>query len=493
MHEHLCRGIRWRGRAAAICILAATASLQAQSVCKVSHLTADDAAPYQNFGWAVAVSGDTVLVGADYLGLLPGAAYVFRFDGTSWVQEQRLVGADGVAADHFGSAVAIDGDTAMVAAPNHIHAGFGGSVYVFRFDGTSWVWAQELLGVVGFSVSMSDDAALMGSPFDDDNATDAGAAYVFRYDPDSLQWVQEQKLLASDGAALDAFGWSVAISGDIAVAGALQHNAKCSGEPTSSAGASYVFRLDPQASCWVEQQKLTASDCGLIDNFGSSVSVSGDVVLVGADEPSGGAAYVFRYDPGAGAWYQEQELLASDGQGQDQFGDAVALGPDRALVGAWGNDEAGSAHGAAYLFRFDGSGWPQEQKLLPDPGPSTAFFGFSVAVDGDRAVVGAQGENTGAGAAYVLSGLSGIDCNGNGVADSCDIFTGSSEDADGDGVPDECCEADLDGDLVVGIVDLFALLTAWGTDPGGPPDLDGDGTVGITDLVLLLGQWGPCK
>ena len=109
-------------------------------------------------------------------------------------------------------------------------------------------------------------------------------------------------------------------------------------------------------------------------------------------------------------------------------------------------------------------------------------------------MVGAHGENQQRGGAYIFSGLSGDDCNGNGVSDSCDILDGTSADEDADGIPDECqCPWDLNGDQIVGITDLLSLLTSWGTDPGGPPDFDGDGNVGITDLIELLANWGPCQ
>jgi hypothetical protein len=165
-----------------------------------------------------------------------------------------------------------------------------------------------------------------------------------------------------------------------------------------------------------------------------------------------------------------------------------------ALVGDFTDNEAGPGHGAAYLFRLlEKEGWIQEEKLLPSAGPWTALFGWSVALGGDLALVGAHGENFQSGAAYAFLGASGIDCNANDRSDSCDIFFGASDDTDGNGVPDDCgCRWDVDGGGTVGITDLLSLLAAWGTDPGGPPDFDGDGSVGITDLLGLLAHWGSC-
>ena len=127
-------------------------------------------------------------------------------------------------------------------------------------------------------------------------------------------------------------------------------------------------------------------------------------------------------------------------------------------------DAGGPSSGAAYIFRFDPKSlqWVQQHQLLPEPNPWTNFFGWSVAIDGDTAVIGAHGEDQQAGAAYIFDLAACL------------------------------CPADLDDDGTVGILDLLSLLAAWGTDPGGPPDFDGDGTVGIFDLLTLLAEWGPC-
>jgi hypothetical protein len=166
-------------------------------------------------------------------------------------------------------------------------------------------------------------------------------------------------------------------------------------------------------------------------------------------------------------------------------------------VGAVGDsNENGIAAGSAYVFRFDCSTWPERAKLLAADGAEYDALGFCVAVDGDVAVVGADwdddnGEDSGS--AYVFAGLGGLDCNANGVADACDLHTGTSTDADGNGAPDECdCTWDLDRNAAVGLSDFAGLLAAWGSHPAGPPDFDGDGTVGVVDFLALLAHWGPC-
>ncbi len=441
----------------------------AQTACDAARLTASDSGVFESFGFSVAVCGDTALIGAQWNldnGPQSGSAYVFGFDWRShtWTETQLLLGSDGDSSDHFGVAVAIEGETALIGAFAHLHSdnGGSGSAYVFRLNGSSWIEHQELLasdGAIGdhfgISVSISGEVAVIGAELDDDNGANSGSAYVFRYDSKSDTWVEEQKLLASDGAAGNFFGAAVAIGADTIVIGA--------DGPTS--GSTYVFRFDADSSRWIEEQNLIPPD-GPGDQFGVSVSISGDAILIGAPFDVGGSAYVFRFDPAGqrgSQWVQEQKLLASDPGGTDQFGRAVALDGDTAVIGAFNSDAGGLNSGAAYLFRFDGKNWVEQQQLLPEPNPWGNNFGWSVSLDGDTAVIGAHFEDQQAGAAYVLD------------LSVC------------------LCPTDLDGDGSVGILDLLALLAAWGTDPGGPPDFDGDGTVGILDLLTLLAAWGPCQ
>ncbi len=535
---------------ARICILGAPMVSYAQSTCRVAKLTAGaDGGTFESFGRSVAISGDTAMVGAQWdrdNGTKSGSAYVFRFDGTRWPQTQKLLASDGQSGDVFGRVIAIDGETALIGALGHLHGALGtGAVYVVGFDPNmaSWIEQQELHASdgafqdhFGTSVSISGDVAVIGASQHDDNGPTSGSAYIFRFDPATSLWVEEQKLLALDGAAGDFFGHSVAISGDVALIGANQLDPVCGGAPAGSAGAAYVFRFN--GSTWTQEQKLLASDCAPLIDFGESVSISGNVALIGARfgrDDNGfqtGAAYVFRYDANASVWVEEQKLLASDGQAFDQFGRSVAMDGDTAVVGAWVSDSVGPSHGAAYVFGFDGLTWVEQQTLLPDPGPWTAFFGFSVAVSGDTAVIGAHGEDHQAGSAYVFSDGIGIDCNGNGIhdacdiqadpgldcdgnllidtcevlgdpsldcndnfiLDSCDVANGTSLDVDVNGIPDECeCLADLSGNGVVDFPDRLLLLATWGLDPGGPPDYDGDGVVAVPDLLTLLAAWGACS
>ncbi len=366
-------------------------------------LSASDADTRDGFG-TVSVSGDTALVGATgddcAAGEHCGAAYVFRFNGTSWVEEQKLTASDAEAGDGFGFPVSVSGETALIGAHlDDCAAGERcGSAYVFRFDGTSWVEEQKLTasdavahGLFGRSLSLSGNTAVVST-------------YVFRFNGTS--WVEEQKLTASDAAPGDGFGVSVSVSGDMAVVGAPFDDC---GTSNDACGSAYVFRFD--GSSWVEEQRLTASNAPLGRSFGRSVSVSGGTVVMGAKDlcTAGdfcGRAYVFRFD--GTTWVEEQKLAGSDPTANDFFGTSVSLSGDTVVVGANATFcAAGHDCGSAYVFHYNGTSWIAEQRLTASDEANVDEFGGSVAVSGETIVVGAHGKDCAAGsncgAAYAFS------------------------------------------------------------------------------------------
>jgi hypothetical protein len=257
------------------------------------------------------------------------------------------------------------------------------------------------------TVSISGDIAVIGASGDDDQGGSSGSAYIFARDmggPDN--WGQVTKLTASDGVAVASFGISVSVSNDVAVIGAWR--AEVNGTPT---GAAYVFHRDhggPDA--WGEVVKLVAPDATFDDQFGQRVSVSGDVVVVGAwldddDGTSSGSAYVFhRHQGGSDNWGFVKKLTAPDGTTGDAFG-RVAVGGDVLIVGANGDDDNGMGSGSAYVFhRHEGGvdNWGLVRKLTADDGEAGDVFGNLVAVDGDTIVVGATGDGGFTGAVYVF-------------------------------------------------------------------------------------------
>jgi len=333
--------------------------------------------------------------------------------GTNWLEKQKLLASDGAAQDFFGWSVSISGDYAIVGAYFDDDKGSSsGSAYIFWWDGTNWLQQAKLVpadGAVGnyfgCSVSISGDYAIVGAFGDEDNGYASGSAYIFKRD--GAAWVQQSKLLASDGTANDFFGYSVSISGGYAIVGADSDD-----DNGSNSGSAYIFKrtlkyIPPGGFVWVweEQAKLLASDGDASDFFGRSVSISGDYAIVGADgdddNGSGsGSAYIFRWD--GTNWVQQPKLLASDGAAGDYFGYSVSISGDYAIVGAGGDDDRGRESGSAYIFKRVGVAWVQQPKLLASSGDADDIFGYSVSISGDYAIVGAYNAYYDKGSAYIF-------------------------------------------------------------------------------------------
>ena len=381
------------------------------------RLTADDGAANDEFGYSVAVSGDIAVIGAPVDNLIrkgQGSAYVFVRSGGGWTQQQKLVADDGAAGDAFGASVSISGDTVVVGATGKSGDFRGqGAAYVFTRSGATWTQQQKLLAddaaagdAFGGSVAISGDTVVVSAPLDVIGVTvDQGSAYVFTRS--GTVWTRRQKLTAADGAAEDIFGFSVAISGDTLVVGAKFDNIA----EHEDQGSAYVFTRS--GGVWTQRQKLVAGDGAEGDLFGHSVAVSGDTIVVGAPTEDGalfgqGAAYVFA--PGGATWTQQQKLTADDaalGDRGDAFGVSVAISGDTLVVGAYlDNIGATFLQGSAYVFSRSGATWAQQQKLIADDGADDDTFGWSVAVSGGTVVVGAALDDIGGtfnqGSAYVF-------------------------------------------------------------------------------------------
>ena len=396
--------------------------LQAQ----VDKLTASDGAARDDFGFSVAVDGDTVVVGASGYGdngASSGSAYVYVRQSAAWSQVAKLTASDGVARDDFGLSVAVDGDTVVVGAIGDDDNGSNsGSAYVFTKPAAGWTTTSTAAKLTasdgaagdyfGVSVAVYGDTVVVGAGWDDDKGEDSGSAYVFT--KPGAGWTTTSsfaaKLTASDGAAGDKFGRSVAVNGNTVVVGARGDS-----DNGWDAGSAYVF-TKPVAD-WTTTSnfaaKLTASDGEAHDYFGNSVAVDGDTVAVGAtyDDDNGsksGSAYVFT-KPAAG-WTTTStaaKLTASDGAASDYFGQSVAVDGDTVAVGATYDDDNGSKSGSAYVFTKPAAGWTTTStaaKLTASDGAAIDYFGQSVAVDGDTVLVGAPGygdEGTNSGSAYI--------------------------------------------------------------------------------------------
>ena len=265
----------------------------------------------------------------------------------------------------------------------------------------------------GGSVAVSGHTAVAGAKNDDDNGLTSGSAYVFYRDQGGQNnWGEVKKITASDGAAEDAFGRSVALWGDLLVVGAPSRT------PLGETGSAYIFyRNQGGPNNWGEVTKITASDAEANDLFGNRVAISGEIIAVGAyldddacpGDPgcNSGSVYIFYRDQGGpDNWGEVKKLTASDAADGDQFGrSATAVSGDIIVVGALSDDDAGSSSGSAYVFYRNEGGpdnWGEVKKLTASDAAAGDLFGFVAAVSGDTIVVGAVEDNDAAGSAYIF-------------------------------------------------------------------------------------------
>lgn len=425
------------------------------------------------------LSGDTLVVGAPFedggsagqgsnTSPQSGAAYVFvRFGGDTWVQQAYLKASNLGDGDRFGYSVALSGDTLVVGAPSERSQATGvngnqldngaiesGAAYVFvRDGGIDGSWSQQaylkasntdVFDQFGYAVAASGDLVVVGAPGEGSSATglngnqsnndaeSSGAVYVYRRTQASGNWLQEAYLKASNTAAEDRFGSAVAIEGFTVIAGAPGEDSDATGvngDQTSNgagdSGAVYVFRR-PQIAVgeWSQQAYLKASNTGAGDAFGNALAFSEETLVVGAvgedsnatgvdgnqsdnSAVNSGAAYVFARTGGVfGSWSQQAYLKASNTEAGDGFGIAVALSGNLLAVGAINEDSnargidgdqannGASSSGAAYAFVREAGLWRPQAYIKAS---NTAFgdqFGYAVAVSGPRLVVGAPNEGS---------------------------------------------------------------------------------------------------
>ncbi len=437
----------WAG-AAYVFVRSATGWSQ-QAYLKASNNSAGD-----HFGGSVAVSGNTIVVGAtgeSRSANWAGAAYVFVRTGTSWSQQAYLKASNSGPYDAFGWSVAVSGDTIVVGATGEDSSATGvngnqtsnstpsaGAAYVFVRSATGWSEQAYLKASntdrndhFGELVAVSGDTIVVGAWGEDSSATgvngmqainsasDAGAAYVFVRTGTS--WSQQAYLKASNTDAKDLFGASIAVSGDTIVVGAWGEDSSATGvngmqaiNSAPDAGAAYVFVRS--ATGWSQQAYLKASNTDAGDQFGGSVAVSGDTIVVGAereDSPSigvngtqrsnrarwAGAAYVFVR--GATSWRQRAYLKASNTDAWDQFGESVAVSGGSVVVGAPQED--------SYATGVNGN---QANNNLPDSGAAYVFSvpgwfdqGCAFAgVSGEPRLIGTGSLNSGSSNSFALSG-----------------------------------------------------------------------------------------
>ncbi len=439
-----------------------------QAFFKASNTDAGD-----RFGGAVAISGDTAIVGATgeestaegiggdqtNNGLnSAGAAYVFVRSGTTWIQQAYLKASNTDDSDNFGAAVAISGDTAVVGAnledsdsngvngnQNNSAASAAGAAYVFVRTGAAWSQQAYLKALnsdandeFGSAVAISGDTIVVGARFEDSDsnfingnqlnsaAPSAGAAYVFARVGNL--WSQQAYLKASNSDAGDRFGTAVSISGDTVAVGAPLEDSSATGiggdqtdNASAGSGAAYVFIRS--GTTWTQQAYAKSTNTDGADSFGTALAISGDSLVVGAPFEDSGATGIngdqtgnLTFDAGAAyafvrsgtTWFPETYLKASNAELSDQFGRSVALSGANLVVGAIFEDSIATGvdgeqadnttgeSGAAYLFSRSGTTWFQRAYLKSANADPDDEFGGSVAISGDTAIIGATREDSNA-------------------------------------------------------------------------------------------------
>ena len=447
-------------------------------------------------------------------GVETGAAYIYRRQGLNWTYSARLQASNGSAYANFGNFVDISGHVAVVGVPSPTGVWCSGNnvVYVYRYHPDTDQWIEEAILLLsdlavsggcsyGIGVDVEGDVLAVHTSISEADISYT-AVIIYRYDAIAKTWLEEDRL------------------------------------PTSNIDMNPVAVWSP--SNWIKLR-------------GDRLIVGSANGLTGANGLIPGSAFIYRYV--GGSWEFEQRLFSESGNPRDLFGIDVDLDGERAIVGSAWDDQARIDRGAARIYQFDGARWNLEQTLYPPTELNTVFFGagvalrgttaviygyrvfppsqrnrsvlfiydydeqlnrwglkrtiqafdgfehpgfyFPITTDGESIIIGSPGDSEAgraAGAAYIISGVFGPDCNANSTPDPCDIEFGGLPDVNNDGVPDECfAPSDYNYDGRVNVSDLLTLLSAWGNCPVSsicPADTNGDGKVNVTELLMMLAAWG---
>jgi hypothetical protein len=441
-------------------------------VCETAWLHPDFGGHDDGFGHAVAAFDGWAAAAApslDWPDGLIGGVYVYRVRGDR-VTLDTILSPQDPSMISLGFSLEIDGSRLLAALAG------GPPGFVFEHIDGAWTLEARLYPMdtwgnikFGWGADLDGDRAVIGAP-------NNGPTFVFERQPDGT-WIETAQLRGDDMLPSDSFGWDVALSGDVVIVGSRD------ADPDGwNSGAAYIFEHDGRSG-WQQTAKLLPHDGIGVANFGMDVDVEGALAIVGAQGAASdgvivGAAYIFERQRD-GTWVEIQKLVASDAHLSQEFGSAVDFNGDRLIVGALHDRTTGPITGAAYIFERGPDGvWREIAKMIPDAAGPYDKAGSAVALADGFAVVGAFRADihaTDSGAASIFA--VGPDVNGNGVADPCE------------------CLADIDGDAVITLHDLGALLATYGRGPDHPlhdprADLNRDGAIDQQDLAILLADYG---
>ena len=360
---------------------------------------------FNEFGRAITLDGPTMAIASrvnSQTSSGSGAVSVFVRGVEHWEHQQRLTAFDAIDGEGFGTSMDLQGDTLVVGAPTGLTAEAGtaisGTTYIYQRIGNVWNSQQKRSApdaavgdLYGSDVTLYGDMVVAGVAADDDNGyTNSGAAFSFRVIP-----AIERILTAYDPTTFAQFGVQVAVSGDTVVVGA--HQAEHSG--LFKAGAVYIYqRVDRE---WPLQQKITASDAAMDDLFGASVDIDVNRIAVGAPGKNGGDGAAYMFERVGTVWFERQKIESDqiDATG-DAFGSSVGVSGNWMVVGAEHDNDAASNAGSGFAFEFDGFNWLLRDTLLAGDVAADHQFGHGVSMDGDSVVVTASGAG---GGAYVFT------------------------------------------------------------------------------------------
>lgn len=354
-----------------------------------------------NYGVSIDVDGDTAVVTrlANFFTGVPGTAFIYVREGSSWTLQQTLSEQDNEpnADDGYGYSVALKGDTLVVGAIGDSTAAFAaGGAYVYVRNGTTWSFQQKLTAAqpvsysnFGISVDVLQDTVVVGAHL-------ADSAYVFHRD--AGVWTQQQQLLPNGGPE-QSFGLSVSISGQTIAVGA----ASMSAPGADFSGAVYVFVND--GSGWIQQQRFTAHDVAADQNLGYTVGISGDTIVASAPGEkvgahSRGAVYIFERN--GTTWDQKKRLVERSGEKLDAYGLRVAIDGNIVVIGNINDSTVAQFAGAGEVYVRNGNtGWSLKYLLTANDGGFLDLLGLTVAISGNTIMLGAPQQNNGKGAVYI--------------------------------------------------------------------------------------------
>jgi len=385
--------------------------IMSTGLAQVTKINAPDYTVEDCFGWSVSIYGDYAIIGNVYdddNDIQSGSAYIYLYDGSNWVEQDKIIASDGGFADYFGYAVSIHDDQLISGAyRDFVGPVRSGSAYIYHRSGSEWIEAARLVPFdpeeedrFGAKVDIQGDFAAVGSYFDDDYGESSGSVYVYQKNDET--WSFHQKLTPPDLQANDLFGVSVDLSEDYLFIGAIGNSAHA-----TNSGKVYIYELIEDE--WELIGEIFPNDPRVDQNFGNDISADDDHLIVSANMDNelgaqSGAVYVFGKTNDN--WIQLQKLLPDDGQLGAAFGNTVSIHEDHLVVGSVNNLTQHGESGAIYIYSLDIDDiWIQSTKIVPADGHNQQRFGADVGIWKNNVITGAPydgGMGYRCGASYIF-------------------------------------------------------------------------------------------